>query len=296
MIFLKTLPIRCGLFLLYLCSFLPYKVIGFLGRTLGKICYFLFKGRRRIVLANIKHCFPEQDAKWHQELSKHHFNAFTTGLIEQSICWWWSNERLSKYVEIIGLHNLREAKAKNKGVILLFGHFTTLEMGWKILGSVEKAALMYRSHDTAYFDNFVETKRSKYLSKLVDKESPLSMVRLLKKGQCIWFGPDQNFVGRGSILASFFNQVAPTTPATAKIVAMTGAQVVPITQRRKTDGSGYELFISPALENFSGADELADTNRINKVIENMAYKNIVDYYWVHRRFKNLPKGHSDIYK
>lgn len=216
--------------------------------------------------------------------------------MEQSICWWWSNERFFKYVNITGLQNLHAAKDLNKGVILLFGHFTTSEIGGRILGSVEKPALMYRRHNTAYFDAFIKKKRSRYVSKLIDKESPLSMVRLLKKGDCIWFSPDQNFVGRGSILANFFGQVAPTTSATAKLVAMTGAKVVPITQTRKADGSGYELLIQPALENFSGLNELIDTNRINKVIQDMAKKNIIDYYWVHRRFKNLPQEIEDIYK
>ena len=267
-----------------------------LGRVLGEISYLLFTKRRRVVLANLKHCFPKQLPNWHHKLCKQHIIAFTTGLMEQSICWWWDNKRLSKYVDIIGLENLHNAKAHNSGVILLFGHFTTLEMGLKILGGVEKAASMYRRHDTAYFDNFVDQKRSQYLSKLIDKESPLGMIRLLKNGECVWFGPDQNYVGRGSILAQFFNKPAPTTPATSKIVAMTGAKVIPITQRRKEDGSGYELLISPALENFTGEDELTDTNRINKVIEHMAQNNIVDYYWVHRRFKHLPAEYEDIYK
>ena len=266
------------------------------GHILGEISYLFFKKRRRVVLSNLKHCFPAKTDNWHHTLCKQHFISFTTGLIEQSICWWWDNKRLSKFVDIVGLDNLHLAKANNTGVILLFGHFTTLEMAWKILGTVEKPALLYRRHDTAYFDNFVEQKRSQYLSKLIDKESPLGMIRLLKKGGCIWFGPDQNYVGRGSILARFFNQVAPTTAATAKIVTITNAKVVPITQRRKIDGSGYELLISPALENFTGKDELADTNRINKVIEQMAQNNIADYYWVHRRFKNLPPEYEDVYK
>jgi len=293
---LKTLHIRFGIFCLYLCSFLPLKGILIIGHLLGRISYLLFPKRRRIVLANLKHCYPKQTNAWYKTTSKQHIISFTTGLMEQSICWWWDDKRLSKHSDIIGLNNLHAAKANNTGVILLFGHFTTLEMGWKILGSVEKAALMYRRHDTEYFDNFIETKRKQYLSKLIDKESPLSMVRSLKNSECIWFGPDQNFVGRGSILASFFNQAAPTTPATAKIAAMTHAKIIPVTQRRKPTGTGYELLISPALENFNGNDQLADTNRINNVIEKMAQNNIVDYYWVHRRFKNLPEHYPDIYK
>ncbi len=296
MTFFKLLPMRIGLFFLYLCSLLPYRAILSLGKTLGVVSYYLFKKRRRVVLSNLEHCFPLQTNSWYQETCKKHLQSFTTGLVEQSICWWWSNERLEKLVEIQGLENLRSAKANNKGVILLFGHFTTLEMGLRVLGNVEETAIVYRRHDTAYFDAFINQKRRHYIKQQIAKDSPLRMIRLLKNGGCVWFAPDQNYVGRGSILAKFFDQLAPTTTSTTKIVAMTGAKIVPVTQVRKANGQGYKILIQPALEGFTGSDMHSDTNRINSVIEAMAKNNIIDYYWVHRRFKNLPPEYEDIYK
>lgn len=296
MIFLKTLHIRLGIIFLYLCSLLPYTAIISIGKFLGKLSYYLFKKRRQVVLANLKHCFPQQTEIWYQDTCKKHIISFATGLMEQSICWWWSEERLAKYVEIDGLENFHAAKASNKGVILLFGHFTTLEMGLRILGNLEKTAILYRRHDTSYFDAFINKKRSRYISQQIGKESPLRMIRLLKDGGCIWFAPDQNYVGRGEILANFFGQVAPTTTATTKIVAMTGTKVVPVTTIRKPNSLGYKVTIQTELENFSDLDALSGTNQVNAVIEEMAKRNIIDYYWVHRRFKNLPPEYEDIYK
>jgi len=201
--FLSSVPIRISLCILYILSYLPYRVLMSVGRGLGILVYV--------------------------------------------ICWWWSDERLRTIVHIDGLEHIKDGFDNGKGIILLSAHFTTLEIGGRLLGLEQKVNAVYRKHTTPYFEAFVKNKR------------------------------------------------APTNPATARLAKLTGAIVVPFTQYRRTDGSGYDLKIFPHLKNFPSGDDLADANLINQTFENFIREQVSHYYWVHRRFKRLPEGFENVY-
>jgi KDO2-lipid IV(A) lauroyltransferase len=71
--------------------------------------------------------------------------------------------------------------------------------------------------------------------------------------------------------------------------------MVPFYPERKEDGSGYILWLQPALENFPSDDEVADASAINATIEHFARQNPAQYFWAHKRFKTRPEGEADIY-
>ena len=45
------------------------------------------------------------------------------------------------------------------------------------------------------------------------------------------------------------------------------------------------MIIQAPLENFPTDDEIADTLRVNKIIEDVVRQAPAQYFWVHRRFK-----------
>ena len=57
---------------------------------------------------------------------------------------------------------------------------------------------------------------------------------------------------------------------------------------RKADGSGYRLVIEPPLEDFPTDDVIADTQRVNDVIERWVREYPDQYLWIHRRFRSRP--------
>ena len=72
------------------------------------------------------------------------------------------------------------------------------------------------------------------------------------------------------------------------LVVETGAKVVPFLAVRRPDGSGYRLVIEPPLEDFPTDDVIADTQRINDVIERWVREYPEQYLWIHRRFRSRP--------
>ena len=71
--------------------------------------------------------------------------------------------------------------------------------------------------------------------------------------------------------------------------------MVPFTQKRLADGSGYRLVIHPPLDDFPGESEAADCLRINHWIEQAVSQHPEQYLWAHRRFKTRPPGEPKLY-
>jgi len=293
--FLDSILIRFGLSILYILSFLPYRVLMGTGKILGSIFYLTARKRRKIAKINLELCFPDDSEVAIQAKLKEHFQALGMAFMELAICWWWSDKRLSKIVHITGLNNIQKGFELGKGIILLSAHFTTLEIGGRLLALKQKVNAVYRKHDTEYFEQFVKSKRANYSKQTIEKTNIRAMIKCLRNNDIVWYAPDQNFSQKNSILASFFNQPAPTNPATARLAKLTQATVIPFTQYRRKDGSGYDLQIMPALKDFPQNDDLADANRINQVFMRFIEKQPSHYYWVHRKFKRLPQEYKDVY-
>jgi len=88
---------------------------------------------------------------------------------------------------------------------------------------------------------------------------------------------------------------ASTVTATARMVKMSGAAVIPFVPRREQDGS-YTVSVGEPLNNFPTGNDVVDAQTINDLIEQEVRKSPEQYLWVHRRFKTQPEGKGLLYK
>jgi KDO2-lipid IV(A) lauroyltransferase len=145
------------------------------------------------------------------------------------------------------------------------------------------------------FNAFMAHYRSTYGEELIENKNVRALIRGLRKGRATWFAPDQDFADQDIVFTPFLGGMASTLTATARMSAMTGAEVVPFYPVRLHEGKGYKLVILPALDDFPSNDIERDSARINKAIEDMVYANPAQYGWVHKRFKKRPPGEPSIY-
>jgi KDO2-lipid IV(A) lauroyltransferase len=225
-------------------------------------------------------------------------NFISTGIavMEVGISWWWSKKRFSKLMQFEGLEHLEAVK--DRGVMILGIHYTSLEVGAAALSSKWQMDGMYRAHGNAVYD-FLQARgrlnQSIGENSVFERRDVRGTMKALKNGHSLWYGPDQDYGLRQGLFAPFFGVQAATVYATARFAEKTGAAVVPFSHIRLPGSQGYKITVYPALEDFPVGDDLVDATRVNQIIEKFIRLQPDQYLWVHRRFKNRPEGEDDLY-
>ena len=289
-------PLWLGMGLLWLVVQLPYRWLLALGRGLGGLMYHLAGSRRRIAARNLELCFPELSVGERQRLLRENFASTGMTFFEMAISWWWPVERLKRLGTVEGLEHLRQAEADGQGVILMALHFTTLEMGGALLCMQQDMYGMYRAHKNPLFDFIQRHGREQRLLGAIERDDVRGMLKVLRAGGVVWYAPDQDYGAQRSLFVPLFGVQAATVTATSKFARLGRARVVPFTQTRLADGSGYKVTVHPALADFPGDSEEADCLRINQWIEQAIRQQPEQYLWAHRRFKTRPAGEPKLYR
>lgn len=274
---------------------LPYRLQLGIGRRLGKLFRLLSAYRRTIVRTNLELCFPELTNRERQALEERCYESLGMTLIETAAGLWAADSFFEKLGTINGLENLESARQQGRGVLLLSGHFCSLDFAGRILMNHVPACFTYQELRNKLSDRVARQAREKNCKLLIHRHDLRGFIRALKSGEIVWYAPDQSQGRKNSVFAPFFGIPASTLTATTRLVKLTGAAVLPFLIQRLPDARGYALTIQPALDNFPGENEVADATRFNALIESQARANPEQYLWIHRRFKCRPKGDPRLY-
>ena len=280
-------PAWVGIGIAALLARLPWSLQRVLGRGIGRLLMVLFGSRRRVAARNLALCFPELDADAQAALLRRSFEELGIGLFEFARAWWGSVEPMRGKVTVEGLEHLQAARAGGRGVIIISGHFMTLEIAARLMCEHAPLAGMYRPHDGAAMEWAVRRGRLRYASAMYTREELRPAIRHLKQGGLLWFAPDQDTRRGDSVFVPFFGRPAYSLTSTHQLARLSGAAVLGFAHVRHDDGS-YTLRLTPPFEDFPSADASADTARVMAAIETMIRAAPTQYLWIHRRFKRQP--------
>lgn len=284
-------PTWLGIGAMALLARLPWALQRALGRALGALLRVTLRERRAIALRNLELCFPQLDDAVRDALLREHFAAIGIGVFEFARAWWGSVAPLRRGLIVEGLEHLETARAGGRGVIVVSGHFTTLEVCGRLMCDYAPLAGMYRPHAQAAMEWAVKRGRARYAATMFPKQDVRGAVRHLKRGGLLWYAPDQDPSRGDSVFVPFFGQPAHSLTSTHQLARLSGAAVLFYQHARRDDG-GYTLRLFPASAGFPGKDAVADTAEVMAAIETMARAAPAQYLWIHRRFKRRPEGGS----
>jgi KDO2-lipid IV(A) lauroyltransferase len=288
-------PVWLGMGLLRLLCLLPHRTALATGRLFGRIAHRVGGSRRAIVRRNIELCFPDLSPEQRDALAYEHFKALGMTLIEMGLGRWASDRHLQSITRLTGIEHVRRALDSGRGVILLSAHFTTLEIMGRVLSQhIPPFDAVFRQNRSEFMTELQRTGRERSAETTIEKRDIKKMVRSLRQARLVWYAPDQSYNRKGAAVIPFFGVPAMHTTATSTLARLGDAAVVPFFPRRLEDSS-YEMTLLPALEDFPGDDPVNDTRRYLELLEQHVRTCPEQYFWVHKKFKDLPDGYPDYY-
>jgi len=282
-------------------STFPIPLIWIVGSAIGELAYFLMARRRHITLTNIRACFPELPDREQRALARAHFRAFAQAGLATPISWWGSEARMKRIVRVPGKKEYFDrALAEKKPVILLVAHFVAIEVAGMVLAPDHFMIDMYKRPKNLFFDWMIRSRRTRFVPRhggaLVERREGIKpVIRAMRQGGSFFYLSDQDQGRDGSVFVPFFGVQAATLTALCRLAQITKAVVIPCFARQLPRGQGYELKFLAPLENFPSGDDVADTARMNKIIEDGVRTMPEQYFWSHRRFKTRPEGEPPFY-
>ncbi len=287
-----------GFGLLRLIALLPFSATIKLGRVLGRTLYHASPKRREVARINIKLCFPKLPDEEQENLIKQHFESLGASLIEIALSWWKKDTVIKPLAEIKGLEHLHEAIKQGNGVILLSGHFNSLEFGLRLLAANVEYPIyaVYQSNANPLLEQIITRNRGRNAGGMISHKDIRKMIRHLKQNRVVWYAPDQGYRGKYSEIVPFFGIPSASNTATPRLAKISQAAVIPFFVQQKSDFSGYNLTLHPPIKNFPTDDPIADTQHYHEILQQEIQKAPSQYLWIHRRFKGRPKPYPDVYK
>ena len=289
---------RLGVGVFWLLHWLPLALLSRVGEVFGLLLYVFALPRRRVVMTNLRLCFPDQSVAERRMLARRHFRGVGRSLLERGLVWWGSRERLERIVRIEGVERVRALQAAGKPVILLAPHFVGLDMGGtRVTMAFDIVSIYAKQKKNPVLDRWLYHGRSRFGDQLLlsRQEGVRGTVKAMKSGRPFYYLPDMDYGRRDAIFVPFFGVQAATITGLSRLARVAGAAVLPCVTRMLPGGQGYVVEIGEAWGDFPTADVEADTRRMNAWIESMVRTMPEQYYWVHRRFKTRPEGEPKLY-
>jgi KDO2-lipid IV(A) lauroyltransferase len=288
---------RALLALLWLMHWLPLGVQAALGSGLGRLLHLLAHSRRHIARRNVELCLPQLSPVERDALVRQHFRWLGRSLLERPVLWYASPKRLRRLIHVEG--DVKFAETSARPVMWLVPHF----MGLDVAGSATQlfqsnpVGSIYQKQSNPVFDAAVRAGRVRFGQGAIfpRSETALPLVRAIRRGFAFFNLPDMDFGIKDAAFVPFFGIPAATLLAPSKLARSLNMVVQPVLAELLPGGQGYRVRFLPPWTDWPTDDALADTQRMNRWIEEQIRADPAQYLWVHRRFKTRPAGEPSLY-
>ena len=285
---------RLGILFMRFLAHWPLAWIRALGWLLGQFLYAVIVPRRHVVRANLRICFPQWSDARRRQVAREVFVHVAQSWLDRSWLWHGKPEVVRRRVVLAGA--LREL-AGQEPTLLFAPHFVGMDAGWTALTQQvpRRFVGIYTRQSNAVLDAWILKGRHRFgqCRPFGRADGVRGLVSALRDGEVMYLLPDMNFGPEESIFVPFYGVPAATVPSLSRFARLGRAKVVPIVTRRTP--AGYEVRVLEALAGFPTDDLVADTTRMNQLLEGWIDGMPGQYYWVHKRFKTRPPGEPPVY-
>jgi Kdo2-lipid IVA lauroyltransferase/acyltransferase len=284
---------RFSLWFLQMLAYLPLPLLRLVGAGLGHLLRYCVPSRRRVVLTNLRLCFPDMSESQRENYMKEVFIFFAQAWLDRSWLWHRNADCIRSRVQIKGDQYLKDRVP----TVLFAPHFFGLDAGWTALTLAfdQPFTTIYTPQSNLAVDEWIAKGRQRFGNvRLFRREDGVkAIVSALRQNEWLYLLPDMNFGPSESIFVPFYGIEAATVPSLSRFASLGRARVVPVVTR--LTNTGYEVELLPPWTDFPSKEAKADTQLMNGRLQEWINAMPSQYYWVHKRFKTRPQGQPDVY-
>ena len=263
----------------------------------GRLIYHVFPYRRKIIMGNINQVFGKGLNSLEKiRLAKAFYSHLATSLKEACYLRFMSEKALRDRVEVRGHERLLQIAAKNRGVLVLTGHFGNWEFAplGGILNFKEFQGQFHfirRTLGNKTIERILFRRYYRAGLHVIPKKNSLQQVcDALEKNHAVVFVLDQHasLINRDGIAVEFFGKKAGTYRSLASFARHTGVPVVPAASYRLSNGRHVLEFHEPLYwQEFDNTQEAIYRNTLtyNQALERIILEHPEQWLWLHKRGK-----------
>ncbi|MGP4844790.1 lysophospholipid acyltransferase family protein [Marinobacter sp. 1Y8] len=285
--------------LLKLAGKLPLSMAQAIGRSLGRLGWWIPTQAKTVTKTNLGICYPELDAESRRALAKASLRHTGETLMEIPLMWEWPVEKcLSLIQSVEGTEHLDSAIDNGQGLILLAPHLGNWELAGLYFSSRYKMAALYSPPNMPEFEDYMIKVRGRLGSELVrgDRRGLARLITLLRDGGVVGILPDQSPRGPGNAYAPFFGMEVRTMTLVSRLAQKSGAKVLATYAERLPGAQGFRIVIRESEAGIADPDPVIATTALNKTVEQCVRAVPAQYQWEYKRLRHRPEGEVNPYK
>lgn len=285
-----------GLLFIFLIALMPVFVQDAVANKLGDLARNINKKRRRIARTNIDLCFPELNDEEKKAIVRRSFRHQARSILNYGLIWWAPKKQLKKRIKIVGSENIETSLNKNRALIFMTAHSMGLEAAVSAITMRYPISGPFKPMKNRLIDWFVAKGRVRHGTLIYTRKSGLRpIVKDVRGGCAMFYLPDEDLGKDRSIFVPFFGHQKASVPVLGRLSKTCNADVLPCISCYDEEKRQYQIHVLPALKNFPKSDDYADTQEMNRALEEIIRLCPSQYFWIMKLFKTRPEGENKLY-
>lgn len=274
----------------WVMTLLPLSILYLFSDLLYLILYYLIGYRRKVVATNLRNSFPEISDRELKVIEKKFYKHLADIIIETLKLTHMSVAEQKKRFTYTNLEVIDKLRAENRDVIAILGHYNNWE--WPTLLPYYlkyKIVIIYKPLQNKYFNNFINSQRSKFGIVLTPTSLVIREIIKYKKENIKTlsvFISDQ-IPSKDDIKywTTFLNQDTAVFTGAGKIAAKYDMAIVNF-HIQKVKRGYYNLHVELLNDHTAGLSETEITETHVRKLEQIINDKPEYWIWSHRRWKH----------
>lgn len=274
----------------WIITLLPLRVLYLFSDFLYYVLYYVIKYRRAVVATNLKNSFPEKNEEELRIIEKKFYRHLADLLVETFKLTHMSEKEQNRRLTYSNLEVIDRLRSEKRDVVAVLGHYNNWEWPTMLPFYLKyKTVIVFKPLQNKYFNNFINTQRSKNGIVLTPTSQIIrEIINYRKDGinTVSVFIADQ-IPAKGDIRywTTFLNQETAVFTGVGKIAAKYDMAVVYF-HIQKVKRGHYNLNIELLLDHTAGLSEDVITEAHVRKLEKIIREKPEFWIWSHRRWKH----------